>query len=61
MNPHKWPFQAWLRLAVLHMKLSPDAFWDMPVRDWLWLCQNRDEAPLTAHDFTPLFEAFPDE
>jgi len=57
----KWPFEKWLRLAVIHLKLSPEDFWNMPVRDWFWLCRNAQNTPVSLDDFQSLFEQFPDE
>lgn len=60
-KPSNWPFEAWLRLAVLHMKISPESFWDMPVRDWFWLCRVSQKQSVSWDDFQGLFEQFPDE
>lgn len=56
-----WPFEKWLRLAVIHLKLSPEEFWDMPLRDWFWLCKKTENAVLSRDDFQSLFEQFPDK
>ena len=40
-----WPFDAWLKIAVLQLGLSPSEFWQMSVSDWLALTQI--SAPLT--------------
>jgi len=60
-NTETWPFQKWLKLAVVHMKISPEEFWDMPVRDWFWLCQTSQNKAISLDDFQSLFEQFPDK
>lgn len=60
-NAQNWPFEAWLKLAVIHMKISPENFWGMPVRDWLWLCRASQKQAVSLTDFQSLFDQFPDE
>jgi hypothetical protein len=56
-----WPFEDWFRLAVLNMNMAPQDFWNLPARDWFWLCRKRDVAAIDETSFQALFEAFPDE
>ena len=56
-----WPFDIWFRLAVLHMHISPDDFWNMNVRDWFILCQPPEVVQFSKLDLTELMQAFPDE
>ncbi len=56
-----WPLEAWFRLAVLHLHISPHDFWDMSVRDWLWLCRRSQKTQFSQQDFDDLFSQFPDE
>jgi hypothetical protein len=55
-----WPFEKWLRLAIIHLKLSPEDFWNMPVRDWFWLCRKSEKTAVSLDDFQELFQQFPD-
>ena len=55
-----WPFEAWLRLAVTQMHLSPQAFWTMDVCDWLMLCARPQAQPLKANEFDDLMALYPD-
>jgi len=32
-----WPFEAWLKIAVMQLGLSPQDFWQMSVMDWFAL------------------------
>lgn len=34
-----WPFEAWLKISVMQLGLSPDVFWDMSLMDWFALTQ----------------------
>lgn len=56
-----WPFQIWLRLAVLQMDLTPDNFWNMDVIDWLTLCKKDESKALSLTDFRALQDQFPDK
>jgi len=38
-----WPFEAWLKIAVFQLGLSPKAFWEMSLKDWFAL--TRISAP----------------
>jgi len=55
-----WPFDIWLRLAVLHMHLSPQEFWEMSVRDWFALCHRAVPAQFSKIDLKDLMDDFPD-
>lgn len=57
----KWPFQKWLRLAVLQMGLTPDAFWSMDVIDWLTLCKREGGGTMSSADLDALQTQFPDD
>ncbi len=56
-----WPFEIWLRLAVLQMGLAPETFWEMDVRDWLTLCKREEGKALSPADFEALQKLFPDK
>jgi len=56
----KWPFEIWLRLAVLHMHISPKDFWDMNLRDWFVLCHREELAQFSKSDLSELMQIFPD-
>lgn len=60
-DTQNWPIEAWFRLAVLHCHISPDAFWNMPLRDWLWLCQLSSNTKFSQAKLTDLMAQFPDE
>jgi len=55
-----WPFQAWLRLAVTQMHLSPAEFWAMDVCDWLNLYQTPQAPRLSSDEFEALMSSYPD-
>jgi len=35
-----WPFEAWLKIAVIQLGLSPKEFWGMSLCDWFALTQR---------------------
>lgn len=59
-EPLKWPFETWLRLAVIQMGLTPETFWEMDVIDWLTLCKKEMKSVLSLADFEALQKQFPD-
>jgi len=59
-DPLKWPFETWLRLAVLQMGFTPDTFWETDVIDWLVLCKKAKKPTMSLSDFETLQKQFPD-
>ncbi len=55
-----FPFDEWLRLSVTVLRISPEAFWAMSMRDWLTLtaAQSPD---ITPDDLRALMTRFPDK
>ena len=35
--PPNWPFEAWLKIAVMQLGLSPRDFWSLSLSDWFLL------------------------
>jgi len=56
-----WPFQTWHTIAVRRFGLSPDQFWDMPLRDWLALIGEASRAGVSRDDLQNLMKLYPDE
>lgn len=56
-----WPFDVWLRLAVLHMHISPNDFWDMNLRDWFALCRRQNPVQFSQLDLENMMQTFPDK
>ena len=56
-----WPFDNWLRLAVKRYGLSPNAFWEMPVREWLVLIKDIQNPSLDRARLDQLIQEFPDK
>lgn len=55
-----WPFDAWLKMAVLQFGLSPHEFWRTSLRDWRVLTASPKTAAMARADFNVLRRAFPD-
>ncbi len=55
-----WPFDAWLKLAVSVYHISPHAFWQMSVRDWLALTRSDKIPAMDAAELIKLQKQYPD-
>ncbi|MDC7683674.1 phage tail assembly chaperone [Asticcacaulis sp. BYS171W] len=55
-----WP--AMFRLGVVDLRLTPDAFWRLSWREWLWLSAPPEQAlPLDRRALSDLMTLFPDD
>jgi len=50
--PDVWPFNAWLKLAVIRYGLTPSEFWQMSVHD--------EAKPMRRSEFDALTQKYPD-
>ena len=41
-----WPFEAWLKLAVMQLGLTPSEFWNLSLIDWFALTRKSTPAPM---------------
>lgn len=55
-----WPFDTWLRIAVIRFGISPDAFWKLSLHDWRSLTRTEGMTPLPREAFDALRSAYPD-
>lgn len=46
MDKQDWPFDAWLKLAVLQLGLTPAEFWALSLIDWFALTRKSNSAPM---------------
>ena len=53
-NEADWPFEAWLKIAVMQMGLSPRDFWEMSLTDWFALTQRSASKPMSQKDLIKL-------
>lgn len=60
-NNSDWPFDAWLKLAVRGYRLTPAAFWEMSLCDWLCLTKANAPDALSRDDLAALIQSYPDE
>lgn len=42
-----WPFEAWLKIAVFHLRFTPAEFWQLSLTDWFALTRNTQAAAMT--------------
>jgi len=54
MDKTDWPFEAWLKIAVLQLGLSPAQFWEMSLLDWFALIQNSAPSAMSKNDLMKL-------
>jgi len=59
-DKQKWPFDAWLKIAVFRLGWTPNQFWDCSVQDWLCLIRPVERQSLSRFDFEDLQTRFPD-
>ena len=50
----RWPFDAWLKIAVLQFGLSPEDFWKMSLKDWFVLTRSTALKPMRKSDLIKL-------
>ena len=55
----EWPFEAWLRLGVQMLRLTPEQVWQTSLCDWMALT-NHEPARLSRAQLSGLMEQFPD-
>ena len=55
-----WPFDQWLQIAVRRFGLSPNEFWEMPLREWLSLMQATHLHGFDRAVMADLMKDFPD-
>jgi len=53
-NDATWPIEAWLKIAVLQLGLSPEDFWKMSLRDWFALTRSSAPKPMGKSDLIKL-------
>lgn len=56
----EWPFSNWHKLALRQFGLTPEAFWTMPLCDWLSLLAPENHA-LDRGTLNGLMKDYPDE
>lgn len=49
-----WPFEAWLKIAVCQLGLTPQAFWEMSLTDWFSLTQSGAAQAMSKADLIKL-------
>ena len=56
-----WPFERWHQVAIRRFNLQPDAFWNMPLRDWLGLLEGVKPQGFDCQKLDDLIDLYPDE
>ncbi len=55
-----FPFDAWLRLSVTVLRISPSEFWAMSICDWLTLF-SQEPTGIARAGLTDLMARYPDK
>lgn len=53
-NDAHWPFETWLKIAVLQLGLSPEDFWKISLVDWFALTRNTGAQVMRKSDLIKL-------
>ena len=53
-NNENWPFEVWLKIAVLQLGLSAEAFWNMSLMDWFALTRHTAPSAMRKEDLIKL-------
>lgn len=54
MREIDWPYEAWLKIAVMQLGLSPQDFWQMSVMDWFALTKASSPRVMSKADLIKL-------
>ncbi len=49
-----WPFDAWLKMAVMQLGLTPRDFWEMSLIDWFALTKTSSTHAMNKADLMKL-------
>ena len=53
-QPHDWPFEVWLKIAVMQLGLTPSEFWQMSLIDWFAITRASRPSAMTKTDLIKL-------
>lgn len=53
-----WPFDAWLKIAVMQLGFSPKEFWQMSLIDWFALTKTSGPSAMRKSDLIKLEEDY---
>lgn len=59
-SAENWPFDHWHQIAIRRFNLQPNAFWEMPLRDWLALMNGIKRPGFDRASLTELLKLYPD-
>jgi len=59
VKPHpNWPFEAWLKIAVMQLGLSPAQFWAISLIDWFSLTRPSGPPAMTKSDLIKMEDRY---
>ena len=53
-QPHDWPFEVWLKIAVMQLGLTPSEFWKMSLIVWFAITRANRPSVMTKADLIKL-------
>ena len=60
-KPNDWPFEAWLKIAVMQLGLSPSEFWQISLIDWLAITRPHRRAVMTKETLLKMEQDYADK
>ena len=57
-NETGWPFEAWLKIAVMQLGISPSEFWQMSLMDWFSIAKTSAPKAMRKSDLTKLVQDY---
>ena len=53
-NETGWPYEAWLKIAVTQLAISPSEFWQMSLTDWFAITKTSAPKEMRKSDLIKL-------
>ena len=53
-NETDWPFEAWQKIAVIQLGISPSVFWQMSLTDWFAITKTSAPKAMRKSDLIKL-------
>ena len=53
-NETNWPFEVWLKIAVMQLGISPSEFWQMSLMDWFSIAKTSAPKAMRKSDLIKL-------
>jgi len=58
VKPNNWPFEGWLKIAVMQLGLTPSEFWKLSLVDWFALTRPRRSNAMTKDELIKMEQSY---